>query len=103
MRRSGGTLYYALLQVPVLITPLSDDAEGVLEEGDDDEETPNCREMGAEGLGVNVDPVFYFGRVCPDFLNWIVWVCRALLVAWCASAEAVGVISVGRGCGEAVL
>jgi len=92
-----------LLQVPVLVTPLSRNTEGVFEEGDDDEETANCREMGAERLGVDIDPVFYFGCVCPNFLEWIVWICRALLVAWCTSAKAVGVISIGRGRGEAVL
>jgi len=35
-------LYDVLLQVPVLVTPLGHDAEGVLKEGDDDEEATNC-------------------------------------------------------------
>ena len=34
-----------VVQVGELVTPLSDDAQGILEEGDDDEETANRRDV----------------------------------------------------------
>jgi len=37
-------------QIPELVTPLCDDSECVLEEGDDDEEAADRREVGSEGL-----------------------------------------------------
>lgn len=34
-----------VVQVGELVAPLSDDAQGILEEGDDDEEAANCRDV----------------------------------------------------------
>lgn len=34
-----------VVQVGELVTPLGDDAQGILEEGDDDEETANGRDV----------------------------------------------------------
>jgi len=34
-----------VVQVGELVTPLGDDAQGILEEGDDDEETANRRDV----------------------------------------------------------
>jgi len=38
------------LEIPELVAPLSDDSEGVLVKGDDDEEATDCGEVWSEWL-----------------------------------------------------
>lgn len=83
------------LEVPVLITPLGCDSNGVFDKSDNDEETANCREMGLQGLRVNVDHVFDFGSICSNLLKRIVWVRRGgRLVGWCTGSKAMRIISI---------
>lgn len=48
---------HILLQVPNLVSPLGHDSECILQEGNHDEKTPNCRQMGFQWLGVDLDVV----------------------------------------------
>lgn len=56
------------LEIPVLVSPLSENAKGILNKSHDNEETTNCREMRLEGLRVNLDHVLNLGGISSDFL-----------------------------------
>ena len=84
-----------LLKVPVLVTPLGCDSEGILDKSDHNEETTNCRKMRFQGLRVDIDHIFDFGGICPNLLDGIVWIgWRGRLVRWGPGSEAVRIISV---------
>ena len=86
---------YLLLKVPVLITPLGRDPQGVFNKSDHDEETANGRQMRPQGLRVNVDHIFNFRRISSNLLERIIWVgwCSSL-VRWRLSTKAVRIISI---------
>jgi len=46
------------LQIPDLVIPLGRDSQRILQEGHDDQETTNGRQMGFQRLGVDLDIVF---------------------------------------------
>lgn len=48
----------ALLKVPELIAPLRQDAQRVLEKGDNNKEAANCGQVGLQRLGVDLNIVF---------------------------------------------
>lgn len=96
--RTGKTRFVdsnALLEIPVLVTPLGENSERVFKKSDDDEETANGRQVRLQGLGIDIGHIFNFGAICTDLLEEVVWVSRGgRLVAWRAGRKAVGVASV---------
>ena len=61
-----------LLEVPELVAPLRNNAQRVLEEGHNDQEATNGRQMGLQGLRVDVDVVLHLAGERTEFLNWVV-------------------------------
>jgi hypothetical protein len=51
---------------------LCHNSKSIFEESDDNEEAPYGRKMGAEWLGIDVDPVFDLCCECSELANWVV-------------------------------
>lgn len=62
------------LEVPDLVTPLGNDPQSVLEEGDDDHEPADGGEVWFEWLRVNLNIFLGHPRIRANFLERVVWV-----------------------------
>jgi hypothetical protein len=80
-----------LLEVPKLVTPLGENAEGVLKEGDDDHEAADSGEMGLERLRVDFDMVLNLLSDGANLLERVVWVGGAVASGWARVCEAMWV------------
>jgi len=60
------------LQIPDLVIPLGRDSQRILQEGHDDQETTNGRQMGFQRLGVDLDIVFNVLAESPQLFDRVV-------------------------------
>jgi hypothetical protein len=81
-----------ILQVKQLVRPLSDDTESIFEEGDDDQETANGREIGLDRLADGVERILNLAGIGTNLLEKALALLR---ISRLGSA-------VGRGATEAV-
>lgn len=87
-----------LLQIPDLISPLSHDSQRVLQEGHNDQEASNCRQMGLQGLRVDLNIVFHRRAESPYFFEGVIWVGSAVARRRpCAVRQPMGIGIVGVG------
>ena len=84
------------MQVPKLVTPLRCNSKRVLVECDDDQETGDGREVGSEGLRVDLDGILDLLCDDPDLLEWVVWICGSEARRRARVGEAVWVGVVAR-------
>jgi len=69
---------HALVQIPELVTPLRDNPKGILEEGNNDEEATEGREVGPKRLRINLDVVFDLLCIIAKLFDGIIWVCSSV-------------------------
>lgn len=65
-------LVYAPSQIPQLVAPLSDDSPRILQEGRDNQEPANGRQMGLQWLCVNLNIVLDLASERAKLFDWIV-------------------------------
>jgi len=63
-----------LLQIPELVTPLCDDPERILQEGDDYQKATDCWEMRSERLRIYLHIIFDLLRVVTKSFDRVLWV-----------------------------
>ena len=80
------------LQIILLITPLRNDTQRVLQEGHHDEETTKGRQVRLDRLGVDIDVVFDLGGNGTDLVegSLLGWVGRGGTSLACVGGLAVG-------------
>jgi hypothetical protein len=61
-----------LLQIPDLVSPLSQDSQRIFKERDDNHKTSNGRQMGLQWLRVNFNIVLHLLGESAQFLDWLV-------------------------------
>lgn len=89
---NAGRNVAVVLQVKQLIGPLSDDTESIFEEGNDDQETANGREIGLDRLADGVERILNLAGIGSNLLE------KALTLLRFSSLGS----AVGRGATEAV-
>jgi len=63
-----------LLQVPDLVPPLGHNPYCVLQEGYDNQEATNGRQMGFQWLGINFNVVLHLLADCAELFEWVIGV-----------------------------
>lgn len=91
-----------VLQVEQLVGPLGDDTESIFEEGDDDQETANGREIGLDRLAEGVERILNLAGIGSNLVEKALTLLRIGSLG-CAvgrrATEAVArVESLGHGC-----